>query len=340
MNTTHGGRTAKSLRRAGLALLGSAALVTAFAAPGTAATAAPATTQAGQATQADQANQAAKATQPCWTAGYLHGHWIKVHPHGRFGKVRIRGRHFVSPKQQALDNLQYGGGPVAHNPLVFLDFWGSQWDSDSNGVEQYVQSFMSGLGQSDDNWSTITSQYTDSTGQGPAFGGSVLAGTWVDDSGPAPQSASQADIAAEAVTAAQQFGVNGSDDIQIVVLSPSGTNPDGFPNSGFCAWHDFTASALGNIPYTNMPYVLDAGAGCGANSVQSQLDGFSIVEGHEYAETLTDPEPSSGWVDSSGAEIGDKCAWQNLFAIGLSTGSFAMQPLWSNNDDGCAQQAP
>jgi serine protease len=222
---------------------------------------------------------------------------------------------------------------------VYLVFWGSQWDSDSNGVEQYMQSFMSGLGQSNDNWSTINSQYTDSSGQGPSFGGSVFAGSWVDNGSPAPQSAAQSDLAAEAVAGAQHFGVSG-DDIQIVVLSPSGTNPDGFPNTGFCAWHDFTASSVGNIPYTNMPYVLDAGSGCGASSVQNQLDGFSIVEGHEYAETLTDPEPASGWVDSQGAEIGDKCAWQNLFAINLSTGSFAMQPLWSNNDNGCTQQAP
>ena len=304
-----------------VAVLAVGVLVSAFAAPGSAATSAsPPQVQAG----------------PFWTNVWLHGHWVKVHTHGRFGKVPLRhGRANAAP----LDNLQYNGGPVVHAPAVFLDFWGNQWDSDSNGVEQYMQSFMSGLGQSNDNWSPITSQYTDNSGQGPSFGGSVLAGTWVDDGVAAPQSASQSDLAAEAVVAAQHFGVAG-DDIQIVVLSPSGTNPDGFPNTGFCAWHDFTSSSAGNIPYTNMPYVLDAGSGCGANSVQGQLDGFSIVEGHEYAETLTDPEPASGYVDSQGAEIGDKCAWVNLFAISLSTGSFAMQSLWSNNDNGCTQQAP
>lgn len=282
---------------------------------------------------------------------WLHGHWIKVHTHGRFGKVPLHRGQGLSQQglsqqglsqqglgQQQGGNLLYNGGPVVHRPSVFLDFWGSQWNSDSNGVAQYVQSFVSGLGGSGDNWSTITSQYTDTSGQGPSFGGSVLAGTWFDNGGAAPQSASQSDLAAEAVAAAQHFGVSGPD-IQIVVLSPSGTNPDGFPNSGFCAWHDFTASGSGDIPFTNMPYVLDAGSSCGANSVRSALDGFSIVEGHEYAETLTDPEPASGWVDSQGSEIGDKCAWQNLFAINLSSGSFAMQPLWSNNDNGCAQQA-
>ena len=38
-----------------------------------------------------------------------------------------------------------------------------------------------------------------------------------------------------------------------------------------------------------------------------------MVAGHEYAESITDPFPDSGWYDSndnvSGGEIGDKCAW-------------------------------
>jgi len=133
---------------------------------------------------------------------------------------------------------------------------------------------------------------------------------------------------------AQHFGVSG-DDVQIVVLSPSGTSPDGFPNTGFCAWHDFN----GSVPFTNMPYVLDAGNSCGEDLVQNPLDGFSIVGGHEYAETATDPEPPSGWVAASGEENADECAWQGLGVVNLSTGSFAMQPTWSNQDGGCALSA-
>jgi serine protease len=275
--------------------------------------------------------------RPHWTSVRLHGHLIRVRPHGRFGIVPLRGHK--PPRPAAGSNLAYNGGPVALNPTVYLDFWGSQWGSDPNGAAQYMQNYFSGLGASGDNWSTITSQYSDSSGQGPAFGGSVLGGTWFDNAAPAPASASQAQIAAEAVTAAQQFGVSG-DNIDIFVLSPSGTQPDGFPNAGWCAWHDYTSSGSGNIPYTNMPYVLDAGGSCGASSVQNQLDGFSIVGGHEYAEAITDPEPASGWVDSSGAEIGDKCAWQNLSTLNLSTGSFAVQPLWSNYDNNCTLSAP
>ncbi len=277
-----------------------------------------------------------------------HGQTVRVETHGRHGVVPMRGgatAHTAgaaaakapkAPKAApraaaASGGLVYGGGPVQHQVTVYLVFWGNQWDSDGNGVQGYEQGLFNGLGTAQDNWSTVTSQYTDNSGAGPTFNGAVLGGTWVDDGSAAPSAAAQADIAAEADAGAQHFGVSGND-VQIVVMSPSGTSPDGFPNSGFCAWHDYN----GNVPYTNMPYVLDAGSGCGAGQVQSQLDGFSIVEGHEYAETLTDPQPSSGWVASDGQENGDLCAWQNLAAVSLPTGSYAMQPTWSNAAGGCA----
>ena len=296
-----------------------------------------------------QAATRAAARHSCGVSAvvHLHGRTYHVHMSGRFGIVPMRG-HKIRVNQpagrtchasggakaaQVSGALTYGGGPVATSPVVYLDFWGSQWDSDSNGVEQYMQSLFSGLGDASDSWSTSMTQYTDGSGNPVAFTGSVLGGTWVDDSAPAPQSASQADLAAEAQNAASYFGVSGPN-VDIFVVSPSGTNPDGFPNTGFCAWHDWN----GTTAYTNMPYVLDAGSSCGANSVQGPLDGFSIVGGHEYAEAVTDPEPPTGWTDqSNGEEIGDLCAWQNLQAISFDTGTFAMQPLWSDNDNGCVQ---
>ncbi|HWG61413.1 MAG TPA: hypothetical protein VG253_06840 [Streptosporangiaceae bacterium] len=275
---------------------------------------------------------------------HLHGKTFHVHVGGRFGIVPEKGHHMALNQPvgacakkkkgpQVSGALTYGGGAVATNPVVYLDFWGSQWNSDPNGVQSYMQSLFSGLGDSSDSWSTSMTQYTDGSGNPVTFGGSVLAGTWVDNAGPAPQSASQSQLAAEAQNAAGYFGVSGPN-ADIFVVSPSGTNPDGFPNTGFCAWHDWN----GTTAYTNMPYVLDAGASCGANSVQNQLDGFSIVGGHEYAEAVTDPVPPSGWTDTSnGEEIGDLCAWQNLQAISFDTGTFAMQPLWSDNANGCVQ---
>ncbi|HEX3493006.1 MAG TPA: hypothetical protein VHU92_26955 [Streptosporangiaceae bacterium] len=333
-----------SRRATRLTLAAAASLVA-----GLAAAAAPAQATPARADSHPASPPAARVTRAaCGVTAtvHLHGRVFHVHMRGRFGIMPERGSKIARNQpvggrrcgqgarpDQVSGALTYNGGAVATTPTVYLDFWGSQWDSDTNGVQQYLGSLFSGLGDSSDTWSTSMTQYTDGSGNPVTFGGGVLAGTWLDDSSAAPQSASQADLAAEAQNAASHFGVSGPD-VDIFVVSPSGTQPDGFPNAGFCAWHDWN----GTTAYTNMPYVLDAGSSCGANSVQNQLDGFSIVGGHEYAEAVTDPEPSSGWVDNgNGEEIGDLCAWTDLQAISLDTGSFAMQPLWSDNDGGCVQ---
>jgi len=98
-----------------------------------------------------------------------------------------------------------------------------------------------------------------------------------------------------------------------------------------CGWHSYT---LG-LSYISLPYEIDAGSTCGEDKVFSVWDGFSIDAGHEYAETITDPDPDTGWVDTNDTtgdgELGDKCAWQDLTTLSLSTSTFAMQPLWSND---------
>jgi serine protease len=71
------------------------------------------------------------------------------------------------------------------------------------------------------------------------------------------------------------------------------------------------------------------------------LDGVSIVEGHEYAETITDQNPAGGYTDSRGAENGDKCAWNTgpgapAGNLSLPTGTFAMQSTWGNDGAGGA----
>jgi serine protease len=233
-------------------------------------------------------------------------------------------------------NLLYNGGPVAHTSRLYLVFWGTQWSSDPNGVESYLYNYTHGICSSGDHWVSSTFQYTDSSGAGPTCNNGVAFQGWVQDaSGPAPANASQAQIAAEAASFADYFGATGTD-VQIAVISPSGTHPDGFPNTGFCAWHSYTNDSSGNfVAFTNMPYVLDAGSSCGANSVQGPLDGFSIVEGHEFAETVTDPALNA-WYDSAGYENGDKCAWTSLFAQSTPSGTFAQQPLWDNSSSSCA----
>jgi hypothetical protein len=294
--------------------------------------------------------------------------------------------HLSAPKARSAGtgNLRYSGGVggvgvLTGPPRVYLVFWGSQWGSQStNGsgdvtlsgdplaVAPNLQEFMKGLGTAGETWSGVMTQYcqgvavgaqtcpTGATHVASAAGG-VLAGVWYDGSSPAPAQANGHQIGVEAVNAATHFGnttQTANSNVQYVIVSPTGTHPDGF-NTGtvqFCAWHDSTGdstlsggsvnSPYGQLPFTNLPYVADAGTSCGQRFVNSgpagTLDGVTIVEGHEYAETLTDPYPSSGWVDTAGNENGDKCAWiksgpgasQN---ITLGTGSFAVQSTWGND---------
>ncbi len=310
------------------------------------------------------------------------------HPY-RHGTVPMRDlkQEALSLLPGAVDNLRYGGGAGSPSlgvttgaPKVYLVFWGSQWGSagtnsngnttlsgDPVGMAPRLQAFFNGLGTGNETWSGVMTQYCEGVSAGsqtcpssaPHVGyptGGALAGVWVDNSSPAPSSATGNQIGAEAVKASGHFGntsAAANRNNQYVVVSPTGTTPDGFntPTGQFCAWHDYTgdssmsggavSSPYGQLAFTNLPYVTDAGSNCGQGFVNKPgtLDGVTIVEGHEYAETITDQNPAGGWTDILGQENGDKCAWissgqgaaQN---IALTTGTFPVQSTWANDYNG------
>jgi Putative Ig domain/Ricin-type beta-trefoil lectin domain len=263
-----------------------------------------------------------------------------------FGTLPLRGRG-GNNCAEPICAVQYNGGPVQHNPHVYLLLWGPNWETDPSqeATATFLENFYSGLGdQPQDNWSTVMSEYPDGSGP-PTFSKGVYAGTWNDISSPPTNGMlGQEGLATEADTFTEDMGVADLNDAQVVIATQSGTCPDGFAapmctggsGGGYCAWHSSS-----NEPYTNLPYILDAGAVCGADSVNSDGtdDGLSIVAGHEYASTITDPFPYSGWwdpADPNGGEITDKCVWNGRSRdVTLATGIFAMQPEWSNNSGGC-----
>ena len=249
-------------------------------------------------------------------------------------------------------NLSYHGGAVETAPKVYLVLWGSQWNgNDPSGESGILQSFYQGA-LSASPWLNSVTQYcqgvptgtTNCAGLGgqAANSNGVLAGVWADNATAAPRSPRQSQFAAEAVRAAQHFGNSAAinANAQYVIATATGNNSKGFKTQ-FCAYHSATSSTVGNVAYTNLPYITDAGASCGANFNGLGADaGITIVAGHEMAETITDQFPNSGWVDSSGAENGDKCAWiptgnQGAAADApFSTGTFPVQSLWSNAFNG------
>jgi len=233
--------------------------------------------------------------------------------------------HTAAPQAVIPGAMTNHGGPVQTAPRVFVDFWG--WTSDPSGEQAYLNRFLGSVGGT--SWLATVNQY------GSAAPANLLAGTWSDPAA-VPASPSDAQIQAEALSAASHFGTGNSLNVQIVVATPTGHSTPGF-GTQFCAYHGVVA-ADPNVTYTDLPYMTDAGGSCGEGSVNGGnglLDGVSIVEGHELAETITDPLLNA-WFDASGNEIGDKCAWTNLANINTMSGTFAVQPLWSNGINGCA----
>jgi hypothetical protein len=256
-------------------------------------------------------------------------------------------RHSGGGSKNLYYNAGTGGIGVETAPKVYLVLWGAQWNNNDPSSETAIlQSFYGGVGGS--SWLNSVTQYCQRVASGTIFcNGSgqaagnqagIFGGVWADNAAAAPARPTQSQLAAEAVNAAAHFGntnATSNASVQYVIATASGNNAIGF-GTQYCAWHSSTGSSYGNIAYTNLPYITDAGGSCGANfNGLGPNAGITIVGGHELAETITDQFPSTGWLDSGSAENGDKCAWissgQGASAdITLSTGNFAVQSLWSN----------
>jgi len=279
-----------------------------------------------------------------------------ANPHARPGTVHSAG---------TASNLSYRGGiggiGVETAPKIYLVFWGSQWNNnDPSGEAGILESFYGGAGGS--SWLNSVTQYCQGVASGTVFCNGagtaagnpkgIFAGYWYDNATKAPSKPRQSQIAAEAVRAAEHFGnatAASNASVQYVIATATGNNSNGFKTQ-YCAYHSSTSSTVGNVAYTNLPYITDAGASCGANFNGLGPDaGITIVSGHEMAETISDQFPNGGWLDSGGAENGDKCAWissgQGASAnTTLSTGTFPVQSLWSNafnsSSGGCVLTYP
>ncbi|HEV2954422.1 MAG TPA: hypothetical protein VG015_10040, partial [Candidatus Dormibacteraeota bacterium] len=246
------------------------------------------------------------------------------------------------------NDLTYRGGLVQQNPSVYVVFW--HWQGqDPAGEEPYLEGFLQGMGGSA--WLNTVTQYCqaiavgssvcDGAGQAAGNPKAIFKGTWHDDQNWVGGSPSYSDVQSEVALAAVHFGLSRDpaleSNYQVLVAFPHGT---AIPEQNICGMHETVAGgAFEGLPYVEMPYLPDMGQSCGRNFVNlgeaGLLDGVGIVAGHEIAETITDPYPPDGWYTDNG-EIGDLCAWLRsgpgaVADVSLSTGTFAVQGLWSNS---------
>jgi hypothetical protein len=289
--------------------------------------------------------------------------------------------------------LSYGGGVdgigvQSGHSKVYLVFYGTQWGTQttSNGISSFsgdanhaaeaAQNMFKGIGTNNELWSADLTQWCDgpnvATGATscpsnaafvPYQSGGVLSGVWYDNSKASPSAATATQLGQEAVSAAGHFGNTTAASNRYayyVILSPHGTNPDNYQGQ-YCAWHDWNGDAgvtspYGDIAFSNQPYNIDSGAGCGVNFVNSgsagTLDGYTMTLGHEWHEEMSDQNPAGGWTNHTGGtyngqENSDECAWLAAGTTGgaanISFGSFgtyAEQASWSNDTNSCAISHP
>ena len=220
-------------------------------------------------------------------------------------------------------NLVDHGGAVLASTDVYVIWWGtaSAWSSD---VQPGIASFSAGLSGS--SYVNTARQYM----RGASVSVTVK-GTASDSSTP-PSNASPAQLAAEAQ---KEFPTADANAMYVVFTS-------NFPSGGnFCAWHsDGTVNgvvdSVAYMPNTTGVAGCDPGNLYGVSGSEG-LRSLANVTAHEFMESITDPTLSA-WYDSSGSEIGDKCAWQFASKVTLHNGTaWQLQEEWSNAVTGCVQ---
>ena len=284
-----------------------------------------------------------------------------------------------------------GIGVQSGHSKVYFVFYGSQWgtqSTDSNGNMTFsgdpdggapvAQQMFKGIGTGNELWSADLTQWCDGPNVAsgatscpsnanfiPYQSGGVLAGVWYDNSAASPSAATGHQLGTEAVKAAAHFGNTTAASNRYayyVILSPHGTNPDNYQGQ-YCAWHDYNgdstltggpvSSSYGDIAFSNQPYNMDSGAGCGVGFVNSPgtLDGYTITLGHEWHEEMSDQNPAGGWTNNTGSsyngqENSDECAWLSPGTSGgaanvtMGNGTYAEQASWSNDTNACAISHP
>ena len=240
--------------------------------------------------------------------------------------------HVFAPKGSSRStnkNLIDHGGPVLPTSHVYAIYWGPV----PSDISDAVDSFFAGFGGS--SYANILTQYM--RGFPPAPPASSYTTPAPDPSAP-PAHAPKVSTIVNEVCASLGGGTPDPEGVYFVITS-------NFPTgASYCAWHSYGTCNGHLIAVGYLPNVTGV-RGCviaslSSNSFSNGGQSMANVAAHELSESITD-QFISAWYDSSGQEIGDKCAWQFSHPVTLSNGiEWQLQEEWSNSNSGCVQSVP
>jgi serine protease len=241
----------------------------------------------------------------------------------------VHATHDATTKTQKSNPLVDHGGTVLATSTTYAIYWGTPADFPSD-LQTGMTALLSGLPGS--SYLGIAQQYMRGAAISQTFGGTIV------DTSAAPKSApNAAGLAAEVCKLIPQPDPNA---VYIVFTSNAPSN------ANYCAWHNKATASCNGLPI-QVAYVPNQALipHCSPYTVNnlhcnSYTDGtvssFDSVA-HEVMEAITDAQIDA-WYDANKAEIADKCEYQYLGCVNLPTGSFQIQPEWSNALGGCQQQ--
>jgi hypothetical protein len=240
--------------------------------------------------------------------------------------------HLFAPKgspKGTNQNLIDHGGSVLPTSHVYAIYWGPV----SSDISDALYSFFTGFGGS--SYANILTQYM--RGVPPAPPATTYTTLAPDPSAPPTRAPSVSTIVSE-VCASLGGGTPDPEGVYFVITS-------NFPKAAnYCAWHSYGKCNGHPVAVAYLPNLTGVG-GCdipslSSNSFSNGGQSTANVAAHELSESITDPFINA-WYDSSGQEVGDKCAWQFGYPVTLSNGiEWQLQEEWSNSVSGCAQSIP
>jgi hypothetical protein len=233
--------------------------------------------------------------------------------------------------------------PVQHAENDYLIFWAgsnytvpdpTEWSAYQTGINTWLTDVANADGTQGNPFSVDT-QYYDNSGAGGSKSYvpyNVTNEGHFLDTDPYPTTGNCTVAAAPCLTDAQlqaeltsyitAHSLPTTLNTEYFILTPQGVNScfasnsssSGCAYSGYCGYHgDMTVSG-NSITYANMPWSYNE-SGCDVNLAfgvgypnSDYVDATVGIFSHELSETMTDPELDA-WYDSSGNEIGDKCAY-------------------------------
>lgn len=281
------------------------------------------------------------------------------------------------PLDAFFSNVEYNGGPVMPSNTNYAFYWDppgapaypAEYES---GIDQYFEDLAHDSG-GQENVDSVSAQYNDAAGQFASynshFGGAIV------DEDPYPANGckqaaiclNDAQLRAELSSYVAVHGLPEDLTHEYFMLTPPGVEScfeasgtqcsAGAENSAYCSYHSYIALAGGEIVYTNNPYVT-GNESCDDGDHPNDKPSDGVLDGglvHEHEESITDPEPNSGWLNlENEQEIADKCRGggeANEFGTPLGiapdgakynqviNGHFYWyQQMWSNQGQRCVQR--